>query len=202
MAENLELGAVDPRMVEAFAGRIISESDKLTERIEEILAVARSRSPARPVPYDLGVLVEDVLKEWEPRFQDGGVALRRRIDPVDLAVGDVPLLRDCVVCLLDNAFKYRRPDHPRPMVEVLLRQEGRTAVLEVIDNGIGVPPNKRRAIFQPFARVEGPGRGKAGGHGLGLAFVADAVARHEGRVECTEGLGGGARFVVRLPLSA
>lgn len=203
MAENLELGAAsDPAMVEAFAGRIISESDKLTSRIEEILNVARSRSPARPVPYELGALVEDVLKEWEPRFQDGGVELRRRIDPVDLAVGDVPLLRDCVVCLLDNAFKYRRPGHPRPMVEVLLRQEGQIAVLEVLDNGMGVPPNKRRAIFQPFARVEGPGRGNAGGHGLGLAFVADAVARHEGRVECTEGINGGARFIVRLPLSA
>ncbi|HJN74320.1 MAG TPA: HAMP domain-containing sensor histidine kinase [Myxococcota bacterium] len=202
MAENLELGAAsDPAMVEAFAGRIIAESDKLTARIEEVLAVARSRAPARPVPYDLGALVEDVLREWEPRFADGGVSLHRRLDPVDLAVGDVPLLRDCVVCLLDNAFKYRRHDHPRPLVEVMLRQEGTTAVLEVVDNGIGVPPNKRRAIFQPFARVEGPGRGKAGGHGLGLAFVSDAVSRHDGRVKCTDGIDGGARFVVHLPLS-
>ena len=203
MAENLELGAAaDPATVEAFASRIISESDKLTARIEEILAVARSRTPARPVPYDLGALVDDILREWEPRFADGGVALRRDIQPVDLAIGDVPLLRDSIVCLLDNAFKYRRPDHLRPMVVVRLRQEGTDAVLEVLDNGMGVPPNKRRAIFQPFARVEGPGRGKAGGHGLGLAFVADAVSRHEGRVECTEGIDGGARFVVTLPLSA
>ena len=64
---------------------------------------------------------------------------------------------------------------------------------------IGVPSGKRRSIFEPFARVEGPGRGKAGGHGLGLSFVADAVRAQRGSVECTDGIEGGARFTVRLP---
>ncbi|MCP4915547.1 MAG: HAMP domain-containing histidine kinase [Proteobacteria bacterium] len=202
MAENLELGAAsDPGTIKAFSGRIIAEADKLTARIEEILQVARSRTPARPVPYDPAALTSDILREWAPRFADAGVRLTQDVQPVGMAVGDVPLLRDAFVCLLDNALKYRREDEPRPLVDVRLHREGNQCVLEVTDNGIGVPPAKRRAIFQVFARVEGPGRGKAGGHGLGLAFVADAVTRHRGRVDCEDGLDGGARFVVRLPLS-
>lgn len=202
MAENLELGAAsDPKMVQAFSARIIAEADKLTARIEEVLNVARSRTPARPVPYDVAALVGDVLREWHPRFQDAGVRLTQDVIPVGMAVGDVPLLRDAFVCLLDNALKYRREDQPKPRVDVRLRRDGSHCVLSVTDNGIGVPKPKRQVIFQAFARVEGPGRGKAGGHGLGLAFVADAVARHRGRVECQDGIDGGARFVVTLPLS-
>ncbi len=202
MAENLEMGAAgDPRTIQAFSGRILAETDKLTARIDEILNVARSRQPARPLPYDPKQLVEGVLREWAPRFGDAGVVLVRELNAVGMAAGDVPMLRDAVVCLLDNALKYRRPDRFDPRVIVRLNREGPDAVIEVIDNGLGVPAAKRKVIFEAFARVEGPGRGKAGGHGLGLSFVADTVANHGGEVSCTSGIEGGARFVLRLPLA-
>ena len=201
MAENLELGA-DASTTTAFAGRIISEADKLTSRIDEILAAARTRAPIRPVEYRVGPLVQHILREWSPRFSDAHVLLRSDLGPVSPVMGDPVLMRDAVVCLLDNALKYRRTDRMDSLVEVRLRQEGSTAVLEVVDNGIGVPEAKRKVIFQPFARVEGPRRGKAGGHGLGLSFVSDAVKAQRGSVECGEGLAGGARFTVRLPTKA
>jgi two-component system sensor histidine kinase AdeS len=74
----------------------------------------------------------------------------------------------------------------------------RHAIVEVVDNGLGVPPKLRKEIFQEFVRVEGPNRGLAGGHGLGLAQVARTAAAHGGDVVCTEGLDGGARFSLRL----
>ena len=99
--------------------------------------------------------------------------------------------------------KYERRNAERndPQVWLALRQDGRYATVEVFDNGIGVPAHKRKAIFERFVRIEGPGRGKQGGHGLGLAFVAQAVLSQRGRVECREATTGGARFIVRLPLS-
>ena len=200
MAENLEFGATDAETTTAFAGRIITEADKLTHRIDQILAVARTRAPIRPVEYRLDHLVDKVLTDWEPRFQDVGVILSTDLTEVQSILGDPVLMRDAVACLLDNALKYRRDDRTDRRVEVSLRAEdGGHVVLEVVDNGIGVPPAKRRTIFEPFARVEGPGRGKAGGHGLGLSFVADAVRAQRGSVECTDGIEGGARFTVRLP---
>lgn len=204
MAESLDLmGGSDPATASVFAQRILSEVDKLTARIDEILSVARARRPSRPEPYSLNSVVDSALREWQPRFDDAGVYLGRRLANLDgwQVVGDASLLRDAFVCLLDNAIKYRRDDGVQPKVEVRLRRERRGAVLEVVDNGIGVPPGKRSSIFQPFARVEGPGRGKAGGHGLGLAFVSQAMQQHGGRVECKDGLDGGARFVLRVPLT-
>ena len=201
MAENLELGADEGTTV-AFAARIITEADKLSGRIDEILAAARTRAPIRPVEYSLEPLMQRIVREWTPRYADAHILLRTTLGPTAPVVGDPVLLRDAVVCLLDNALKYRRTDRMDALVEVSLRQEGRSAVIEVRDNGIGVPEAKRKVIFQPFARVEGPRRGKAGGHGLGLSFVADAVKAQRGTVECGEGIAGGARFTVRLPTKA
>ena len=62
---------------------------------------------------------------------------------------------------------------------------GRWVIIEVTDNGMGVPPDKRKVIFERFTRVEGR-RGKAGGHGLGLAFVAETAEAHRGLVECLQ----------------
>jgi len=106
-------------------------------------------------------------------------------------------LRDALSNLLDNALKYRHPERAGVCM-VRLRTERRWLTVEVVDNGIGVPSDKRKAIFERFARVEGPGRGRAGGHGLGLAFVAEAARAHHGKVECREGIDGGARFLVRI----
>lgn len=200
MAENIELGAAgDPAVARAFARRILTESDKLTARIDEILSVARTRTPARPQHYDIEELLDGALDEWEPRFEDAGVELIRDVEPVGEAFGDPALMRDAMVCLLDNAIKYKRTDRPS-RVEVKLSRQKDEAELSVSDNGIGVPKSKREAIFQPFVRVEGPDRGLSGGHGLGLSFVNDAVDSQKGSVRCEEGIAGGARFVLRLPL--
>ncbi len=199
MAENLELGSPDAATTTAFAHRIITEADKLTHRIDQILAVARTRAPIKPVEYRIDNLLETVIDEWSPRFTDAGMVLDSDLRLAGSIVGDPILTRDAIVCLLDNALKYRRADRPDGLVRVSLKQEAGQAVLSVSDNGIGVPENKRGVIFEPFARVEGPGRGKAGGHGLGLSFVLDAVQAQGGTVECGQGISGGARFTVRLP---
>ncbi|MCB9743075.1 MAG: HAMP domain-containing histidine kinase [Alphaproteobacteria bacterium] len=201
MAETLQIvGAQDPERVANFSERIIGEADKLTQRIDEILSVARASKPAEPSPYDISELLGELVEEWEPRMAVAGVDLDAEIESVPDLRGDVALVRDALVCLLDNALKYRDPEREEPRVEVRCALRGPEVVVEVTDNGIGVPANKRAVIFERFTRVEEPGREKAGGHGLGLAFVREAVDSQRGRVECREGIDGGARFVVRLPL--
>jgi len=201
MAENLEMGlADDPQVTREFSRRILEESDRLTARVDQILQVAREREPAAPEWIALDALMEALLEEWGPRMNDAGVLLEEDIASLS-ALGDPVLIRDALACLLDNALKYRRPDRDDPCVWVGLRRDGPWAVFTVADNGMGVPLAKRAVIFERYARVEGPGRGKTGGHGLGLAFVADAVAEHRGRVDCTSGPDGGARFTVRIPIT-
>lgn len=201
MAEGLQYAVSQgPEVVESFASRIVTEVDRLSERVDQVLRMSRAPQTAERVTIDLADTVAELVKEWTPRMRDQGVVLHADVAPVGKLVGDAPRLRDAVAALLDNALKYRRPDHPDRRVWVRLARSDRMAVLEVEDNGLGVPAGKRRVIFERFARVEGPGRGKAGGHGLGLSFAAEAVQAHGGRIECLEGPEGGARFVLRLPL--
>jgi signal transduction histidine kinase len=74
------------------------------------------------------------------------------------------------------------------------------AVLRVCDRGPGVPEAQRERIFAPFYRLPGASE-HAGGVGLGLALVKSIVERHGGTVRCEDNPGGGACFVVRLPLA-
>jgi signal transduction histidine kinase len=122
------------------------------------------------------------------------------LHPTDEVVGDMETLRDAISCLLDNALKYRREDRAAH-VWMKLEQTGRWVVVSVTDDGLGVPKEMRKSVFNQFVRVEGDNRGKAGGHGLGLAQVAQIARAHGGVARCEEGVDGGARFSLRLPAS-
>jgi C4-dicarboxylate-specific signal transduction histidine kinase len=80
-------------------------------------------------------------------------------------------------------------------VRVVVAPDGRTVVLEVVDNGPGVPAAERDRIFEPFFTSRRDGRGA----GLGLAVVYAVVSEHGGTVTVTDAEGGGAHFTVRLP---
>ncbi len=200
MAESLQLGAYrDTDHLRSMAGRITDEADRLTARVDEILSVGRERTIPDPRPFDPEEPLLEAIDSWGPRLETAGVTLEADLHPTDTVLGDADALRDAVGCLLDNALKYRDEARPDPRVWLTLRQEGGHVEVEVLDNGIGVPEKLRRTIFDRFTRVEGPNRGRAGGHGLGLAQVAEIVRMHKGAVSCTDGVDGGARFTLRLP---
>ncbi|MBN2800798.1 MAG: HAMP domain-containing histidine kinase [Deltaproteobacteria bacterium] len=200
MAENIELGAYEtPEALGAAARRVIEEADRLTGRVEEILSVTRDRRIPAPELLDPEEPVMEAVEHWAPRLDQAGVRLHADLDVAPQVMGDAASLRDAVGCLLDNALKYRREEHEAPQVWLSLREDGSDVVIEVADNGLGVPETMRASIFERFVRVEGDHRGKAGGHGLGLAQVRAIAEAHGGRVRCEEGVEGGARFVMRLP---
>ena len=81
-----------------------------------------------------------------------------------------------------------------------LSQTGTQAVIRVCDRGPGVPPALRERIFEPFYRLPGATE-REGGVGLGLALVKSIALRHGGQVHCEARPGGGACFVLTLPLA-
>jgi signal transduction histidine kinase len=199
MAENLEMGSFrDEAQREKFARQIVREAERLGQRLDEVIRAASRPIEERAETLDPAEMAVAVAERWRPLFEQHGVTLH-----VEAKVGQGEMtgrpsfLRDALTNLLDNALKYRSPDRPG-QVWVRVKLERRWVQFEVEDNGIGVPPPMRKAIFERFRRVEGPGRGRAGGHGLGLAFVAEAALMHGGKVECREGLDGGARFILRV----
>lgn len=96
--------------------------------------------------------------------------------------------------LLDNAER-----HAARFVEVRLSTEGEHAIMEVVDDGPGIPLMDRGRIFEPFARLDDARAREHGGTGLGLAIARQIAENHGGRIWA--GQGPGARFRVQLPLS-
>jgi two-component system OmpR family sensor kinase len=100
--------------------------------------------------------------------------------------------------LVENALIHTAAGTP---VTVSARREGDAAVLEVADRGPGVPAGLRERVFERFARGSGD-TARAGGSGLGLAIVKAVADAHGGSVKLLDAPGGGARFVVSLPIGS
>jgi len=125
------------------------------------------------------------------------VGIGGAIGPV-VVDGDEPRLRQVVTNLVANALRHTPPG---TAVELAVGREDGHGVVEVRDHGPGIAPEEARKVFERFFRTDtSRQRGRGGGSGLGLAIVAAIVTAHDGRVGLSETPGGGATFVVRLPL--
>jgi signal transduction histidine kinase len=112
--------------------------------------------------------------------------------------GNPDELHRMVLNLLDNAARHTPP---AATIELRLRAENGDAVIEVADDGPGVPPELREQVFNRFVRGDGPADTATGpGSGLGLAIVSAVAASHRGTATVTASERGGALFRVRLPL--
>ncbi|UJW80597.1 HAMP domain-containing sensor histidine kinase [Hydrogenophaga sp. SL48] len=128
------------------------------------------------------------------------------ISPV-LVQGHAKLLRRLLRNLLENARRYGQPVGAGGVVEpvrlgIAMHTTGLAPAMvrvSVEDRGPGVPAALRERIFEPFYRLPGASE-SVGGVGLGLSLVKSIATRHQGRVHCEDRPGGGARFVVDLPL--
>ena len=113
--------------------------------------------------------------------------------------GDRARLKQVVVNLLDNAIKYT-PSGGR--VRLAVRREAGFAVLEVSDNGIGIPAEALPHVFQRFFRVDSSRSRDQGGAGLGLSIVKSICGVHGAEVEVSSSPGQGSTFRIRQPLAA
>ncbi|PLZ93660.1 two-component sensor histidine kinase [Fischerella thermalis CCMEE 5198] len=116
-----------------------------------------------------------------------------------IVLGDVGLLRQAVVNLLDNACKYSPAGG---QVQLRLFTQSHWAVIEVIDNGIGIPEADLPHIFERFYRVDKKRSRKTGGCGLGLSIVQQIVSAHGGHISVKSVVEKGSTFQIILPLIA
>lgn len=174
---------------------ITAEVDHLTALVEDLLLLARSDSGAVELTRE-SLDLADVAADATGALTGLAAAsdVRIALDPVPtLVVGDPARLRQLVTILVDNAIRHGPIGGT---VGVIVRNEGREAVLTVDDDGPGIPPEDRARVFDRFWRGSDA---RPGGTGLGLAIGAWVVAGHGGSIAAVERAGGGSRFVVRLP---
>jgi two-component system sensor histidine kinase CpxA len=93
-------------------------------------------------------------------------------------------------------MKYSPLDKP---IDVQLTSQDNHVLLEIIDQGTGVPNNQLEKIFNPFYRVDTSRTKKTGGYGLGLSIAQQVIQRHEGRIEAVNQPEGGLKVSIYLP---
>jgi signal transduction histidine kinase len=183
------LGTGSKRATTEEINQNIRELDQL---IGEILLASRldCAEPARALrlePIDLNGLLRDECARYDAKFSGEGGQL----------VGDRVLLQRMVRNLLENAQRYGA----RAPTEVCAsRVDDALVQISVWDRGPGVPPAEMERIFEPFYRLPGT-KERDGAVGLGLSLVRSIAEQHRGTAQCMARPGGGAGFVVRLPLN-
>ncbi|MGO1056388.1 sensor histidine kinase [Crossiella sp. CA198] len=172
----------------------LTDTVRLQDLAADLLLLAQldNPGPATGAEVDLGDLIGEHLAGRELPAH-----LQRSARPPKLPVvvpGRAAALTRLLGNLLDNAER-----HADRYVEVRLGTEDGHAVLEVLDDGPGIPLMDRGRIFEPFARLDDARARADGGTGLGLAIARQIAEHHGGRIRA--GRGPGARFRVQLPLA-
>ncbi|MGI5291971.1 sensor histidine kinase [Nonomuraea polychroma] len=192
MRTHIEEALMDPRQADwpQVARAVLGSVERMQALVGDLLQVARLDAgvTGRRELLDLSELVRRELDQRPAK-----VYLRHRLMDGVIVEGDRLDLARLLNNLLDNAER-----HAESVITVLLMLEDGDAVLEVSDDGEGIPPEQREMIFERFARLEASRVRDAGGTGLGLPICRQIAQAHNGTLTL-EDSPRGARFVLRLP---
>jgi heavy metal sensor kinase len=198
LAQDIEL---KPQTRETL-GSALEEVDRLAEIVEGLLALSRldtGETQSQWVRFDLADLVSTTADQMSLLAEDKNITVACDSDTRVMIEGDQARLKQVVVNLLDNAIKYT-PNGGR--IKLKIAQEDGDAVLDIADDGIGIPAEALPHVFKRFFRVDGSRSRDQGGAGLGLSIVKSICDAHGARVEVSSIPGRGSLFRIRQPLAA
>ncbi len=189
-------GSEDPKIVRRGATRILEQSERMTELVEGLLAVARGDEGAPPqlAHADLSAVAAEAVDA--ARAAAGGKVVIEYVppkEPVEASFDRDQIYRVAMI-LLDNAVKYT-PEGG--VVAVDVGREDAWVRIEVSDTGVGIPADDLPRVFERFYRAD-PARSE-GGAGLGLSIARQIARSHGGEVEAKSKPGKGSTFVLRIP---
>ncbi len=194
---NGELDDEATRMV----GSIYDSSKHLLNLVNDILDLSKidaGRLELVNEPYDIRALVNQLNTEMRVLADQKGLRFTTTISPdvPDLISGDKERVKQIVINLLSNAFKFTE----RGAVTLALCTEGGNLRIETIDTGMGIPAHALSYIFEDFRQVDGSTRRSQRGTGLGLSIVRKLATAMKGTVTVKSEVGFGSTFTVVLPI--
>jgi len=200
-AETLEMGRVkSPDKYQEYYQIIRKESERLTSLINNILDFSRIEAGRKEYEFrdtDLRELVANTMESYRYQIEQQGFTLEEKIDPVPALKVDREAMARSLVNLVNNALKYSQD---QKYVGVNLYRDNGSVKLEVVDHGIGIPPQEQEKIFEKFYRVGDPLVHNTKGSGLGLSLVHHIVHAHGGDVQVESVPGRGSKFTISIPV--
>ncbi len=195
-----EIAARRPRTEAQYRGalaEIVTESERMTRLIEDLLFLARCDSETVDMPMAsivLAPMVERICGEMKPLAESKAIRLTCRSKENSARVaGNERAIRRLVLVLLDNAIKYSAPGGE---VLVSVQESGDQLHLEIRDTGSGIPESELPHIFERFYRAPEARETVESGSGLGLSLAAGIAQRHHARIEVESAAGQGSTFRV------
>lgn len=191
-----------------YTRTISQSSDSLLVLINDILDLAKIEAGKLDLEdelYDLKDVIENVVAMFKLPAESKNVALNYEIDPkVPLAIiGDGHRLKQILVNLTGNSLKFTEKGSISILVDCgdqMGIEKGTAVRFSVKDTGIGIAPDRQRAIFDKFTQADGTTTRKYGGTGLGLAICDQLVEMMGGIISIESALGEGSNFYFTLPM--
>ncbi|MDP1693332.1 MAG: sensor histidine kinase N-terminal domain-containing protein [Burkholderiaceae bacterium] len=180
----------DAKAVKRSLHQIARSSQRAAHMVNQLLSMARAEDvelARRAQPFNLAALAIETVRDFVPRAMEAGIDIGYEgpefakdggADSALRLVGQPVLVRELIRNLVDNALHYT-PRGGTVTVRLLADPFGQVLVLQIEDNGPGIPEAERELVFQPFYRTLGTG---VDGSGLGLAIVREIAERHGGSV--------------------
>lgn len=186
----------DPETIRSLASNVHSKASALATTIERLLELSKleTAEEIRTDRVDLDALVARVVRETTEAASQKDVAVLLRAGAGARIVGNESLVFSAVWNLVTNAVQYSRPGG---RVEVRVEPRGENVVVEVRDEGVGIPEGDLERIFERFYTVKRPGM--PSGTGLGLSIAKHVAVRHGGSIEVESTEGEGSTFRLLLP---
>jgi PAS domain S-box-containing protein len=170
--------------------------------VKDLLAMARKRDHERRVRTDVNDVVGYIARTRRYALETAGVSCRLSLDPTLPPVfGDRTQLEQVILNLINNAEQALTDTDDakgtRGHIQIRTHHDEHDVIIDVEDDGPGIPDNVRAHIWDPFWTTKGEGEGT----GLGLAVVHGIIADHGGTIVLEHGRGTGACFIIRLPIA-
>jgi two-component system, OmpR family, phosphate regulon sensor histidine kinase PhoR len=193
-AETLEMGRMeDPARRKEYLGTILSETERLTRLVNDVLTVSRADARTRRLEQvDVNEVVREVVHAYEGRLTSGGFRpILALAEPVAPILADREGVAEALINLLDNAMKYSASEK---YLRIATGEEGRRVFVEVEDHGKGIATEHQKKVFEAFYRVTEGMVHSTRGTGLGLALVKRIMEAHGGEVLLSSVPGKGSTF--------
>ncbi|WP_137145791.1 cell wall metabolism sensor histidine kinase WalK [Mycolicibacterium sp. CR10] len=199
LAEAILASGDDPETIKRFAGKMVTESNRLANMVGELIELSRLQG-AEPLPdldaVDVDTVVSEALSRHKVAADNADIAITTDAPTGFRVLGDQTLLVTAIANLVSNAIAYS-PNGSS--VSVSRRRRGDNIEIAITDRGIGIALADQERVFERFFRVDKARSRATGGTGLGLAIVKHVAANHNGSIRLWSQPGTGSTFTLSIP---
>jgi len=192
---------ITPETVKKYTAIIQSENEKIINSSEDILELAKQEydfSKLETEDVNIHHIICDLQQSFKASYMDIELEISLRLEARNHVLsGKSSFLYNALSNILDNAIKYCERN---PSILISTNNKNNQLFISIEDNGIGIPRNEQKSIFEKFYRIATGNLHNIKGFGLGLAYVKMIVQQLNGTISIQSELGAGSIFTLKLPL--